>query len=201
MTKTITVLAGLVLSVILITGFNVPDAAAAGFLKFDGVDGESIDKDHDKWIDVLSIDWGVSKKPTKRDGQFKEKGPALVQDMQFTYAYEKSSPKLLEALASGKHFEIVELELTKEVPGTRICAGDDGSIPALCNVTYLRYEMEKARIVSYQTGGSAGDIPTENISLNFDKIKVTYTEFNSAGEPEGETTTTLIIKGKKILEN
>ena len=201
MTKTIPILAGIVLSVILITGFNVPDAAAAGFLKFDGVDGESKDKDHDKWIDVGSSQWDVSKKPTKRDGQFKDKGPVLVQDMKFTYAYEKASPKLLEALVSGKQFEIVEFELTKEVPGSRICEGDDGSIPEFCNVTYLRYEMEKARITSYQTGGSAGDIPTEHISLNFAKVKVTYTEFDAAGGLVGETSSTVIVKGKKILEN
>jgi type VI secretion system secreted protein Hcp len=201
MTKTITILAGIVLSVVLITGFNVPDAAAAGFLKLGDIKGESTDEAHKDWIDVLSIDWGASKKPTKRDGQFKQRGPVLVQDMAFTYAYEKASPKLLEALASGKQFEIVEFELTKEVPGTRICAGDDGSIPEVCNVTYLRYEMEKARITSYQTGGSTDDRPTETLALNFETIKVTYTEYDDAGDPVSETSSTVVIKGKKILQN
>ncbi len=39
-------------------------AEAAAFLKFDGIDGESADKNHDKWIDVLSVDWGSAKKPS-----------------------------------------------------------------------------------------------------------------------------------------
>ena len=202
MTKTIPILAGIVLSVILISGFNVPDAAAMGFLKIDDIKGESTDEAHKEWIDVLSMQWAVDKKPTKRDGQFKDNGPALVQDMKFTYAYEKSSPQILEALTSGKHLEIVEIELTKKVPGTsRICVGDGSSIPESCNATYLRYEMKNSQITSYQTGGSSGDIPTEHVTLNFEEVKVTYTEYDDEGNPKGETTTTVMVKGKKILEN
>ena len=33
----------------------------AVFAKYDGVDGESADANHDKWIDVLSNDWGSHK--------------------------------------------------------------------------------------------------------------------------------------------
>ena len=29
----------------------------AAFVKFDGVDGEATDANHDKWIDVLSVRW------------------------------------------------------------------------------------------------------------------------------------------------
>ena len=35
--------------------------AADYFLKIEGIDGESKSKGHDKWIDVISIDWGMSK--------------------------------------------------------------------------------------------------------------------------------------------
>ena len=33
----------------------------AAFAKYDGIDGESKDSNPDKWIDVLSIDWGSNK--------------------------------------------------------------------------------------------------------------------------------------------
>ena len=33
----------------------------AVFAKYDGVDGEAKDSNHDKWIDVLAIDWGSHK--------------------------------------------------------------------------------------------------------------------------------------------
>ena len=41
----------------------------AAFLKFDGVDGESKDKDHKCWIDVLSLDNGVHKPGGGATGQ------------------------------------------------------------------------------------------------------------------------------------
>ena len=36
-------------------GFSINDVYGAGFIKFDGVDGESVDKDHKGWSDLLSI--------------------------------------------------------------------------------------------------------------------------------------------------
>jgi len=36
-----------------------PLAATDVFLKLDGVDGESTDANHDKWIDVLAVSWGA----------------------------------------------------------------------------------------------------------------------------------------------
>ena len=41
--------------------FFLKEADMAAFAKYDGVDGESKDANHDKWIDVLSIDWGSHK--------------------------------------------------------------------------------------------------------------------------------------------
>ncbi|MGQ3673891.1 type VI secretion system tube protein Hcp, partial [Xanthobacter sp. TB0139] len=31
------------------------------YLKFDGIDGEATQDDHKKWIDVLSLSWGVGR--------------------------------------------------------------------------------------------------------------------------------------------
>ena len=41
----------------------------AAYIKFDGVDGESKDSNHDKWIDVLSVDWGSNKPGGGATGQ------------------------------------------------------------------------------------------------------------------------------------
>ena len=46
----------------------------AAFMKFDGVDGESKDKDHKTWIDVLSLDKGVHKPGGGATGQTRRRG-------------------------------------------------------------------------------------------------------------------------------
>ena len=35
-------------------------------IKFDGIDGESTDRDHKGEIEVLSWSWGISAQPTRR---------------------------------------------------------------------------------------------------------------------------------------
>ena len=42
-------------------------------------------------------------------------------------------------------------------------------------------------VTSYSIGGSAQSdpVPTETLSLNFEEIKVTYTEFGETGQAKG----------------
>ena len=156
------------------------DAFAAAFVKFDVVDGESSDKDHDKWIDVLSIDFDDLRKIT------------VSKDI------DSSTPKLTEAACDGVASD----------PGVGIiCSGfttTDSRAPLdlpfdsveidICKTThgkklqcYLQFELVNVRIASYSISGSTEgkQIPTENVSLNFDKIKVTYTEFDKKGKKKG----------------
>jgi len=73
-------------------------AHAAVFAKYDGIDGESKDENHDKWIDVLSIDWGAHKPGGGATGQSRRRGATVVEDVTLTIEYEKASVKLLEAV-------------------------------------------------------------------------------------------------------
>jgi hypothetical protein len=41
MTNKTILISGMILGAILITGFSIPDASAAAFVKYDGVEGES----------------------------------------------------------------------------------------------------------------------------------------------------------------
>ena len=52
-------------------------AKAAVFAKFDGIDGESEDANHDKWINVLHIDWGAHKPGGAATGQSRRRGDAF----------------------------------------------------------------------------------------------------------------------------
>lgn len=154
------------------------------FIKFDGVDGESTDKKHAKEIDVLSYSWGVSNSGTTHIGGGGGAGKANFQDLSFVKYVDKASPNLFMAAATGKHFDSVKLTIRKA-----------GGADAL---EYLVYELTEVLITSYQTGASGGeDRQTESISLNFAKVKMSYTEQNDKGAAAGGA----IDKTYNIAEN
>jgi len=124
---------------------------AAAYIKFDGVDGESKDSNHDKWIDVLSIDWGSRASGPPQSGRG---------NVSIIKRIDKSSPKLQEACATGKRFKKVQLSTLKS--GSR--------------ATYLKYELRNVRLRSCGDSSSSGAIPTEQISLNYEKIKWVYSK-------------------------
>ena len=159
--------------VIVILGFTIiastssqAFAAVDMFLKMDGVEGESTDKTHGKEIDVLSWSWGASQSGSMAMGGAGA-GKVVMQDFHFTKSVDKSSPKLFEALATGKHLKEAKLVL-------RSAGGSQ--------VEYLVITLSDVLVSSYSTGGSSGDDrPTESISLNFAQIKMSYVEQDTKG--------------------
>jgi type VI secretion system secreted protein Hcp len=158
----------------------------AVFAKYDGVDGESTDANHDKWIDVLSVDWGSHKPGGGATGQSRRRGAVVVEDMSLTMEYEKSTPGLLEKLNMGEVIPKLEIEQTANYGGSR--------------ATYLKYELKNVQITSFQVNASGNDEspPTVTLANNFEEYKVTYTEYDSEGNKKGNAETTWKIeKGEK----
>jgi type VI secretion system secreted protein Hcp len=146
----------------------------AAYIKFDGVDGECQDKDHKNWSDLMSFSQAIHKPGGGGTGQTRRRGDVVLEDIVCVKELDKSSPKLAEAVCKGKVFPKVEIHLTASYT-------DAG------RVTYYAYELKNVQVVSYQVGGSgqSEQVPTEEMSLNFEEIKVTYTETDSAGKKKG----------------
>jgi type VI secretion system secreted protein Hcp len=147
---------------------------AAVFAKYDGVDGESQDANHDKWIDVLSFDWGAHKPGGGATGQSRRRGGVIVEDVTLTVEYDKASPKLQEKMLMGEVIPKLEIEQTANYGGSR--------------ATYLKYELKNVMITSFSLSASGNDEsgpPTVVYSTNFEEIKVTYTEFDRDGGTMG----------------
>ena len=158
----------------------------AVFAKYDGVDGESADANHDKWIDVLSIDWGSHKPGGGATGQSRRRGGVIVEDLRLTMEYEKSTIKLLEKLNMGEVIPKLEIEQTANYGGSRS--------------TYLKYELVNVQVTAFDVNASGNDEspPTVTIANNFEEYKVTYTEFDSEGNKGGNAETTWKVeKGEK----
>jgi len=171
-----------------------PVAAVDMFIKFDGVDGESKDANHDKWIDVLSIDWGSrGAQPVATAAVARPRRPANprraaaratpgrmeISDVTLTKTYDKSSAKLMEACANGTALPAMIVELTPSDPG---------------RTPYLRYELTNVMVSSYSISAGSGQTPVESVTLNFAAVKWDYIEESKRGNAE---TTWKVEKGEK----
>jgi len=130
---------------LLSVGFSFSESYAAGFIKFDGIDGESADKDHHDWSDLGSINHLTENGDSTRGSQ--------TLTIEVEKEVDKATPKIAEAVVKGKVFPKVEIEFT----------ADDG--------TFLSIELENVMITSYQISGDSDSRPVEEMSLYFEKIK------------------------------
>jgi len=146
----------------------------AAFIKFAGIQGESMARGFEKEIDVLSCSWGVMQAPPG--------GKAQIQDFHFVIQDDKASPKLQEALTNGKHFQKVRIEFVKEASSAK-------------KQEYIRFEMKEAFISSYQLGMADG-MPVESFALSFDKIKIMYQEKMEKGTGSPQSPRTYVIDTK-----
>jgi len=147
------------------------DAAVDMFLKIEGVDGESKDYAHQDEIDVLAWSWGMSNSGSMHTTAGGGAGRVAIQDFSFTKYIDKSSPMLFLKACNGGTFADAKLVVRK--------AGGDA-------VEYFTLEFTDVMVSSVSVGGSGGeDRLTENITLNFAKVKWTYTEQNPDGSAAG----------------
>jgi type VI secretion system secreted protein Hcp len=137
------------------------------FIKIGALKGESKDKTHKDTIDVLAWSWGMSNSGSAHVGGGAGAGKVNVQDLSFTKYMDKSSPDLMLACCNGKHFDTATLTVRK--------AGENP-------LEYLKVTLEELIITSVSTGGSGGeDRLTENVTLNFAKVKVEYKDQDEKG--------------------
>jgi len=144
------------------------------FIKFDGLDGEAQDADHMKWSDLVAFSQVIRQpdSPSARAAG-RSTGSIIAEDIAVIKVLDKASPKLAEATLKGKVFMKVEIHVTRDYV-------DSG------RVVYYAYELKNVLITSYQVGGiNNGDFLTEEMSLSFEEIKVTYTELDATGKKKG----------------
>ena len=141
------------------------------FLKLEGISGESKDNSHKGEIDVLAWSWGMSNSGTAHAGGGAGAGKVNVHDLSFTKYVDLATAPLMLAVANGKH-----------VPKATLVVRKAGESP----LEYITITMTDCLVSAVSTGGSGGeDRLTENISLNFAKVEVTYKEQSSTGKAAG----------------
>jgi type VI secretion system secreted protein Hcp len=144
------------------------------FLVIKGAEGETKDDKYkgESGIDLLAWSWGVSNSGTFHSGGGGGSGKANYQDISCTKWVDNSSPALMLKCANGDHF-----------PEAKLIVRKAGKQP----LEYIKMEMKNVLVTSISTGGSGGeDRLTENVTLNFEKVKWTYVKQKDDGSGEAD---------------
>jgi type VI secretion system secreted protein Hcp len=155
------------------------------FLKIDGAPGESADAKHKGEIQLESFSWGESNPGGAASGGGGGAGKVQMQDLHFSMAVSKASPKLLLACAIGKHHKEAVLTVRK--------AGKTQQ-------EYLIIKLKDVVITSYQVGGSElGDAPMDQASLGFSQIQMEYRPQKADGSLDAPVKAGWDLKTNKAL--
>jgi type VI secretion system secreted protein Hcp len=162
------VLAGLLYGLPLFTfeGFG------AAYMKLGDIKGEATDSDHKDWIIIDSFSWGLSQTGSTTTGG--GTGKVSMQDLSFTKKVDKSSPLLMLRCAKGERLPEGLVSYTKQT--------ERGP------VVFLKLRFSDLLISGYKFHGNSDALPTDQLSLNFTKIEMTYIPVDAKGEP-GEPVT------------
>ncbi|MBI4565359.1 MAG: type VI secretion system tube protein Hcp [Planctomycetes bacterium] len=133
------------------------------FLKLGKIDGTATEKDHAKWIDLSSFQWGVANQRSAGmgSGGFSGAGAATTSDVVVTKVVDRSSPELMKHSVEGKHIDKAEFHF---VGGPQK------------NLKFMTIVLNDVLVSSVNFSASSGDSPPlESVTLNFTKVQVTVT--------------------------
>jgi len=141
------------------------------FLKITDVKGESHDEKHKGEIDILSFSFGAHQTGTSHAGGGMGAGKASFTDFSFVHHLDQSSPVLMQKCASGEHLK-EGLFTVRKAGGKQL--------------EYLKVKLTDILISSVRPGGSSGgEMPLEEVSINFSKIEMDYQPQGADGNAMG----------------
>lgn len=134
------------------------------FVQIDGIEGDSVETDHPKWVVVDSIGFGLERHSEQEGGAVTRGfGKATFQPLTFSSEAGNHTVKLMQASAAGKVYDKIVIHQCK--------AGEEAD-KAL--KPYIIWVLQAAMVQSYSIEGSAEDIPKENWSIKYGHISCTY---------------------------
>ncbi|MDD2390576.1 MAG: type VI secretion system tube protein Hcp [Desulfobacterales bacterium] len=141
------------------------------YIKFDTVKGESTDKGHADWIEILSWSHSFSQPASPiRSSAGSTVERAQHSDLNISKYIDSATDDLLGACWKGKQFEKVTLE----------CFKSDGDNTPL---KFLEIDLEDVIVSNFSISGGGGSLPMESISLSYSKVQYIY---NAKNKDKGE---------------
>ena len=143
------------------------------FLKISGIDGESVDSKHEKWIEVLSFSWGIAdgSRATNQPGKLSKASKVTVSDFSIMKTLDKATPRLFHKCCEGEHVADVSLEVVR--------AGGEKQLE------YLKIKLTDVLISSVSPAGSVGNLPVESVSFSFASSMISVADDKGVFESVG----------------
>lgn len=127
------------------------------FLKIDGIDGQSEDKGHSKWVELINFKFGATQNVTIQRGA-DVSGRGQFEAFEFKHPVDAATPKLLQFCMSGQKIPKVELSVCRAIAGAQ--------------TEVLNVKLENVKIASAVISGEEKDgvvDPVEVVKLVYGK--------------------------------
>jgi type VI secretion system secreted protein Hcp len=148
------------------------------YLKLDQVQGEAADSSFKDQIQILSWSWGASQVSSVAGTGGSGAGKADLSDFSIMTNFDKSTPKLFNAIVTGQHIKTGVMSAVK--------SGAKGK-------PYLKVDFKELFVTSLQISGSS-EIPTVSVSFSYNEIKIEYSAQNEDGNLESTGPVTYNLK-------
>ncbi len=143
------------------------------FLKLDGIDGESNDKGHAKWIELISFDHGAMQNISIQRGA-DVAGRGQFMPFKFTHAVDKATPKLQLSCMNGQKIAKAEFAYCRAIAGAQV---------AVYEITMENVKVARAEVKTVDSEGTLQ--PVEEIELVAGKMSWKVTPIKPDNTKDG----------------
>lgn len=133
-------------------------------IKFDGIDGESTNKDHKGEVEVLTWNWGASLDAAAA-GSGRATGKARLHEFRFVHRYDKASPALFQRVVEGRRLKEVVVTARKSGEGQK---------------EFLKVTFKDVVVSSVNQTGDLAEL-TEEVTLQPASISIDYRPQDAKG--------------------
>lgn len=146
------------------------------YIKLEGIDGESNDKAHNKWIEVLSFSHGSQQ--TVTIGRATDvTGRGQFAPFVFTHLVDKATPKIQQYTMSGMNISKVTFNVCRAIAGAQT---------TVYEVTLENVKVGKAEVTAEFTDSTdTFNMPVERVELVAAKITWKYTAIKADNTKDG----------------
>jgi type VI secretion system secreted protein Hcp len=145
------------------------------WLRLDGIDGESTDRDHPRQIEVLALDWQATQKSTSAAG-------AGSKDISLALATSSASPAILSKCVQGAAVPTATISGRKSGEGQR---------------DFLTWDFTNLRFKSYDVAFTEGP-PIDVVTFSFTQVTMTYRPQDAKGGLGTPVVVTWNLKTDKV---
>jgi type VI protein secretion system component Hcp len=146
------------LALVLLGAGGIAPAGAAGFLELAGIRGETGDRNHPGWIEILSFSHGMTR--WEESGRLVAPplsiGSTGAGELTVTRSGNDPLSELYLACARGRPLEAARIDLCAGKGRRRSC---------------VEYVLTRVTVLSLELSRPEGDPPTETLRLGFEKMR------------------------------